>query len=64
MIKKFLNKKSIQFREINISKHPEKQQEAFNLSGALTVPITVVENETEKQVIVGFNLPQLIPAIS
>ena len=45
--------------------NPERQAEAQALSGALTVPITVVTKDDDSQeVVVGYNLSRLAPAIA
>jgi glutaredoxin len=51
---------------VNLDDHPERNQEALDVSGgALTVPITVVTRDDDTQhVVVGYNLAQLAPAIS
>ena len=65
MVKQFLNTKGFVYDEINLDTQPEKQQEAFELSGQLTVPITLVTKaDDSRQVIVGYNLAQLAPAIA
>ncbi len=65
MVKQFLNTKGLSYDEINLDSQPEKQQEAFELSGQLTVPITLVtKTDDTRQVIVGYNLAQLAPAIA
>ena len=65
MVKQFLNTKGFAYDEINLDTQPEKQQEAFELSGQLTVPITLVTKaDDSRQVIVGYNLAQLAPAIA
>lgn len=65
MVKKWLTTKGHAYEEVNIDQHPERQAEALRLSGALTVPVTVVTKEDDKQeVIVGFNLAKLAPAVA
>jgi len=65
MVKQFLNTKGFTYDEVNLDTNPEKQQEAFELSGQLTVPITLVTKaDDSRQVIVGYNLAQLAPAIA
>jgi glutaredoxin len=65
MVKQFLNTKGFAYDEVNLDTNPEKQQEAFELSGQLTVPITLVTKaDDSRQVIVGYNLAQLAPAIA
>lgn len=65
MVKKYLDSKKISYEVVNLEDHPERQAEALELSGALTVPITVVTKQDDtKDVIVGWNLSRLVPAIA
>jgi glutaredoxin len=65
MVKKWLGAKGHSYNVINLDEQPEKQAEALQLSGALTVPITVVTKQDDsKEVIVGFNLSKLAPAVA
>lgn len=65
MVKKYLGSKGHQYEEVNLNDDPARQQEAFELSGSLTVPITVIESQDDtKQVVVGYNLQQLAPAVA
>ena len=66
MVKRFLDMKGQKYLVVNLDEHPERNQEAFELSnGALTVPITVVTKQDDtKRVVVGYNLSQLAPAIA
>ncbi len=65
MVKKYLNAKGASYEEVNIDEHPERQQDAYQLSGQLAVPVTVVTKEDDsREVVVGYNLAQLAPAIS
>jgi hypothetical protein len=51
--------------EVNIDEHPHRQAEAMQMSGATTVPVTVVtKGDDSKEVVVGYNLAKLAPAIS
>lgn len=63
MVKKYLTAKGHSYDEINLDDQPEMQQEALRLSGALTVPVTVVTRDSEQQVITGYNLALLSSAI-
>lgn len=64
MVKKFLTAKGQTYEEVNLDQDPTRQQEALELSGALTVPVTVVTKEDDtQQVVVGYNLAQLAPAL-
>jgi glutaredoxin len=64
MVKKWLANKGIAFSEVNLTDHPERQEEAFKLSGALTVPITLIQNHDSSSVVVGLNLASLARAIA
>lgn len=66
MVKKYLDAKGKAYETVNLDDHPERQAEALALSGALTVPITLVEDsETDKKdVVIGYNLAKLAPAIA
>lgn len=65
MVKKYLTSKGASYEEVNIDEHPERQQDAYQLSGQLAVPVTVVTKEDDsREVVVGYNLSQLAPAIS
>jgi glutaredoxin 3 len=65
MVKKWLTAKGHSYEEVNIDQNPERQAEALQLSGALTVPVTVVtKTDDTREVIVGFNLSKLAPAVA
>jgi glutaredoxin len=65
MVKKFLSAKGQTYEEVNLDNDPARQQEALALSGALTVPVTVVTKEDDtKEVVVGYNLSKLAPALA
>lgn len=65
MVKRWLQSKGMNYNEINLDENPDRQQEALEMSGALTVPVTVVTRQDDsKRVVIGYNLAQLAPAIS
>jgi glutaredoxin 3 len=66
MVKKFLDMKGQNYKVVNLDEAPERREEAIEVSGgALTVPITVVTKQDDtKQVVIGYNLAQLAPAIA
>ncbi len=65
MVKKWLDNKGHNYEVVNLDEKPERQAEAMRLSGALTVPVTVVtKHDDSQEVIVGFNLARLAPAVS
>ena len=65
MVKKYLGSKGLGYEEVNLDEHPERQAEAMQLSGAMTVPVTLVtKHDDSQEVIVGFNLSKLAPAVA
>lgn len=65
MVKKWLQAKGMTYEEVNLDQHPERQKEALELSGALTVPVTVVTKQDDtREVVVGYNLSRLAPAVA
>lgn len=65
MVKKFLTMKGISYSEVNLDQNPERQAEATALSGATTVPVTVITKADDtKEVVVGYNLAKLAPAVA
>ncbi|HSX23483.1 MAG TPA: glutaredoxin family protein [Candidatus Saccharimonadales bacterium] len=65
MVKKYLGAKGYQYEEVNLDTNPERQKEAFEISGALSVPVTVVtKTDDTKEVVIGYNLARLAPAVA
>lgn len=65
MVKKYLDAKGFGYEVVNLDEQPERQAEALKLSGALTVPITLVtKHDDSQEVIVGYNLAKLAPAVT
>jgi glutaredoxin len=65
MVKRFLDMKGHSYQVVNLDDNPERQAEAMELSGALTVPITVVTKQDDsREVVVGYNLAKLAPAVA
>lgn len=65
MVKKWLDAKGHSYDVVNLDQNPERQAEALALSGALTVPVTVVTKHDEsKEVVIGYNLAKLAPALA
>ncbi len=65
MVKRYLDSKKLQYEVINLEEKPEMQATALELSGALTVPITVVTHQDDRRdVVVGYNLARLAPAVA
>jgi len=64
MVKKWLNAKGYQYEEVNLDQNPDRQKEAFEMSGTLSVPVTIVTKQDDsKEVVVGYNLAKLAPAV-
>lgn len=65
MVKRYLQSKGLTYDEVNLEEHPDRQAEVLQISGALTVPVTVVtKTDDSQQVVIGYNLQQLAPAIA
>lgn len=65
MVKKWLAAKGYSYEEVNLDSDPARQKEAFELSGQLSVPITVVTKQDDsREVVVGYNLARLAPAVN
>ncbi len=65
MVKRYLKTKGHDYSEVNIDENPDRQQEAFKISGGLTVPVTVVtKDDGSKGVVVGYNLSKLAPLVA
>jgi len=65
MVKTYLKSKNMGFEEINLDQQPAKRAEVHRLSGALTVPVTIVtKTDDSQEIIVGYNLSKLVPAVS
>lgn len=65
MVKKWLGAKGFSYNEVNLDKQPERAQEALAISGQLAVPVTVITKEDDsKEVVVGYNLAKLVPAVA
>ena len=65
MVKKYLSAKGVSYDEVNLDQNPERQAEAMALSGVTTVPVTVVtKDDDSREVVVGYNLAKLAPAVA
>ncbi len=64
MVKKWLDSKGVVYETVNLDENPEMQKTIYEKSGALTVPVTLIENEDKtEEVIIGFNLPRLASVV-
>lgn len=65
MVKQYLKSKGLPYDEVDLEKNPDQQAKVYKMSGALTVPITIVTKQDDTQdVVVGYNLARLAPAIA
>lgn len=65
MVKKYLTAKGHQYNEVNVETEPSRRQEAIELSGAMTVPVTVVtDSDNQPNVTVGYNPAKLASALA
>ena len=65
MVKKWLQAKGHSYEEVNLDTNPERQKEAYEASGQLAVPVTIITKDDESQeVVVGYNLAKLAPAVN
>lgn len=65
MVKKWLGAKGYSYEEVNLDVNPERQKEAFEMSGQMAVPVTIVTKQDDsKEVVVGYNLAKLAPALA
>lgn len=64
MVKKWLDSKGVKYEVVNLDDNPEKQQEIYEKSGALTVPVTLIEKEdSTEEVVIGYNLSRLASVV-
>lgn len=65
MVKKWLSMKGLGYEEVNIETNPERQAEMMQASGQMAVPVTIVtQADDTKQVVVGYNIAKLAPAVA
>lgn len=65
LIKKFLNMKGVKYQVIDIETNKVANDKVMALTGRTIVPTTVVEKtDGTQEIVVGFNLSKLAPAIS
>lgn len=65
LVKKFLDMKGANYKIINMENTPDAMQEVMSMTGRTIAPTTVIEKvDGSKDVIVGFNLARIAPAIA
>ncbi len=64
MVKKYLTTKGHQYTEVNLDEQPAERQKIIELSGQMTVPVTVIDNgSSQPEVSVGWNPGKLAAAL-
>ena len=65
MVKRYLDSKQQAYDVVNLDEHPEERQKVIEMSGAMTVPVTVISNEnSEPHITVGWSPGKLAAAIA
>lgn len=66
MVKKWLTSKNLTFSEVNLDEESaDVRQKVIEMSGAMTVPVILVEDETgAKNVTIGWNPGKLAAAVA
>jgi glutaredoxin len=65
MVKMLLKTKNVDYTEVNVDDQPEVRQQVIQMSGAMTVPVTVVEDETgNTDITIGWNPAKLSAAVA
>lgn len=65
VVKNYLTSKQLEYDVVNLDDNPNVRQQVIQMSGAMTVPITVVEDEAgNKNVTIGWNPSKLAAAIA
>jgi glutaredoxin 3 len=63
-VKDYLKEKKISYQEIDLSKNPEKGEELVKKTGQMGVPVTIVSEGDEEEVIIGFDIDKISNALS
>lgn len=66
MVKKYLAAKGHDYNEVNVELDPSRRQEAVELSGgAMTVPVTVIQNDDNApKAVTGYNPGKLAAVLA
>jgi glutaredoxin 3 len=57
--KEFFNEHKVVFTENDVVEQPEKRQEMIDMTGQMGVPVIVVGEGDEKEIIIGFDEKKL-----
>jgi glutaredoxin-like YruB-family protein len=58
--KEFFNAKSIEYNEIDVSTDTKAAEEMTNKSGQMGVPVIVIEENGNEEVVVGFDKAKIV----
>ncbi len=65
MVKKYLESKGEEYNVVNLDEQPDQREKVHAISGSLTVPVTVIEKESQEPVVtVGWNPSKLSAALA
>lgn len=65
LVKKFLDMKGAKYQTHNMEENADAMQTVMSMTGRSIAPTTVIEKtDGSKEVVVGFNLAKLAPAIA
>lgn len=65
LVKKFLDSKGAVYKTINMEEDAEAMQAVMSMTGRTIAPTTIIEKDDgTKEIVVGFNLGQIAPAIT
>lgn len=65
MVKKYLDSKGQDYKVVNLDEQPDQREKVAAISGAKTVPVTVIEQDnSEPSVTIGWNPSKLSQALS
>ncbi|HEY1835986.1 MAG TPA: glutaredoxin family protein [Candidatus Saccharimonadales bacterium] len=65
LVKKFLDAKGANYTTINMEETPNAMQEVLSATGRTIAPTTIIEKvDGTKEIVVGFNLGKIAPAIA
>lgn len=59
MTKEFFKENDVKYEEHDVSQDSEKAQEMVDMSGQMGVPVIVIGEGDEKEIVVGFDEPKL-----
>lgn len=61
--KQFLTEKAVPYTEVDVGSDPNKAREMIQKSGQMGVPVIVIGEGPDEQLIVGFDKPRIASAL-